>query len=264
MEGGTVAYAAFDLAGKTALVTGGNGGIGLGMATALAQAGADIAIWGRDEAKLRDAGAALAACGVRVRCEVVDVSDPDAVAAAMTALVGDFGRVDAVFANAGVSGRVRFTELDPVTYRRVLSTNLDGVVWTMREAARHMVARSQAGDPGGSLVAVSSVSAITGAPRLEAYAASKGALISLSKALAVEFGKHGVRANTIIPGWVKTGMTAKSYERAEVADAILGRIPARRWGEPQDLGGIAVYLASSASAYHSGDVIVIDGGYTTA
>jgi NAD(P)-dependent dehydrogenase (short-subunit alcohol dehydrogenase family) len=259
-----VAYAAFDLAGKTALVTGGNGGIGLGMATALAQAGADLAIWGRDEAKLRDAGSALAACGVRVRCEAVDVSDPDAVAAAMTALAGDFGRIDAVFANAGISGRIRFTDLDPASYRRILSTNLDGVVWTLQEAARHMAGRAEAGDPGGSLVTVSSVSAITGAPRLEAYAASKGALISLSKALAVEFGRHGVRVNTIIPGWIKTGMTAKSYERPEVADAILGRVPARRWGSPRDLGGIAVYLASDASAYHSGDVIVIDGGYTTA
>jgi NAD(P)-dependent dehydrogenase (short-subunit alcohol dehydrogenase family) len=259
-----MAYAAFDLAGKTALVTGGNGGIGLGMAIALAQAGADVAIWGRDEAKLRDAGTTLAAYGVRVRCEAVDVSDPDAVTAAMTALVSDFGRIDAVFANAGVSGRVKFTDLDQASYRRVLATNLDGVVWTLREAARHMVDRAEAGDPGGSLVTVSSVSAITGAPRLEAYAASKGALISLSKALAVEFGRHGVRTNVIIPGWIKTGMTAKSYERPEVADAILRRVPARRWGDPQDFGGIAVYLASNASAYHNGDVIVIDGGYTTA
>lgn len=258
-----MAYAAFDLAGKTALVTGGNGGIGLGMATALAQAGAGVAIWGRDEAKLRDAKSALLAYGVPVYCAAVDVSDPDSVGAAMTALLGEAGRLDAVFANAGVSGRVKFTDLDPAAYQRVLSTNLDGVVWTMREAVRHMTDRAKAGDPGGSLVTISSVSAITGAPRLEAYAASKGALISLTKGLAAEFGRHGVRANTIIPGWIQTGMTTKTYARPEVHDAILGRVPSRRWGTPQDLGGIAVYLASDASAYHTGDVIVIDGGYTT-
>lgn len=258
-----MAYKPFDLTGKVALVTGGNGGIGLGMAEGLAQAGATVAVWGRDAAKLERAASGLAELGVRVAASVVDVSDEDAVRAGIEDTVSSLGRIDAVFANAGIGGRTRFLDLDAAELRRVLAIDLEGALWTLREAARHMVARAEAGDPGGSLVTTSSVSAVRGAPTLQSYAAAKGALVSVTKGLAAEFGRYGVRANTIIPGWIRTEMTESSFDRPEVQEAILRRVPIRRWGARDDFAGIAVYLASDASAYHSGDTLVVDGGYTT-
>lgn len=261
-SGGETAYAPFDLTGKVALVTGGNGGIGLGMAEGLARAGAAVAVWGRDRAKLEKAAARLTRCGVGVHTAVVDVSDPDAVTSAVEETVGCLGRIDAVFANAGVGGRTRFLELDAAELHRVMAIDLDGALWTLREVARHMVARARAGDPGGSLVTVSSVSAIRGAPTLQSYAAAKGALVSVTRGLAVEFGRHGIRANTIIPGWIHTEMTERSFDRPDVQEAILKRVPLRRWGTSDDFAGLAVYLTSDASAYHTGDTLIVDGGYT--
>ncbi|MGW6795973.1 SDR family NAD(P)-dependent oxidoreductase [Streptomyces chartreusis] len=260
-RGGT-AYAPFDLTGKVALVTGGNGGIGLGMAEGLARAGAAVAIWGRNDTKLKEAAARLTQCGVQVHTAVVDVSDADAVTSAVEETVGGLGRIDAVFANAGVGGRTKFLELDASELHRVMAIDLDGALWTLREVARHMVARAKAGDPGGSLVTISSVSAIRGAPTLQSYAAAKGALVSVTRGLAVEFGRHGIRANTIIPGWIRTEMTERSFDRPDVQEAILKRVPLRRWGTGEDFAGLAVYLTSDASAYHTGGTLVVDGGYT--
>lgn len=257
-----MALPAFDLSGKVALVTGGNSGIGLGLASGLADAGADLCIWGRDTGKLETAQKQLAARGVRVHAQPVDVTDSQAVAAAMQECVEIFGRIDSVFANAGIGMGARFLDLRDDDYHRVLATNLDGVVWTLREAARHMVARAQAGDPGGSLVAVSSLSAIEGAAGGEAYAASKGAILAVVRALAVEFARYGVRANSVIPGWITTPMAERGHADPRMIAKVLPRIPARRWGSPEDFAGIAVYLASDASSYHSGDSIVIDGAYT--
>lgn len=257
-----MALRAFDLAGKVALVTGGNSGIGLGMATGLAEAGADLCIWGRDAAKLEAARGALAGHGVRVHAQKVDVADSRAVTGAMQECVEVFGRVDAVFANAGIGLGTKFLDLRDDDYHSVLRTNLDGVVWTLREAARHMTERAEAGDPGGSLVAVSSLSAIEGAARSEAYAASKGAILAVVRALAVEFARYGVRANSILPGWITTPMAERGHADPKMIAKVLPRIPARRWGSADDFAGIAVYLASDASSYHSGDSIVIDGGYT--
>lgn len=256
-------YAPFDLTGKVALVSGGNGGIGFGMAEGLARAGATVAIWGRDAVKLEDAASRLSAQGATVHAEVVDVSDADAVAAATDKVVRSFGRLDAVFANAGIGGRTRFLELDAAEVDRIHAVDLHGALWTLREAARHMVSRAEAGEPGGSLVSISSVSAIRGAPTLQAYAAAKGGLTSVTLGLAAELGRYGIRANTVIPGWIRTGMTERSFDRPEVQEAILKRVPVRRWGAVEDFAGIAVYLASDASAYHSGDTLVVDGGYTT-
>jgi NAD(P)-dependent dehydrogenase (short-subunit alcohol dehydrogenase family) len=262
-SGREAAYAPFDLTGKVALVTGGNGGIGLGMAEGLARAGAGIAVWGRDAAKLEKAAGRLAQCGgAPVHAAVVDVSDAEAVTSAVEETVRRLGRIDAVFANAGVGGRTKFLDLDASELHRILSIDLDGALWTLREAARHMVARAEAGDPGGSLVTVSSVSAIRGAPTLQSYAAAKGALVSVTRGLAVEFGRHGIRANTIVPGWIRTELTSGSFDRPQVQEAILRRVPVRRWGTSEDFAGLAVYLASDSSAYHTGDTLVVDGGYT--
>jgi NAD(P)-dependent dehydrogenase (short-subunit alcohol dehydrogenase family) len=252
-------YAPFDLTGKVALVTGGNSGIGLGMARALAEAGADVAIWGTNAAKNAEAVAALAATGVRAHAETCDVGDEAAVECAFAGTLAALGRVDACFANAGTYGRkMRFTDLDREEWHRVTRVNLDGAFYTLRTAARHMVERGG----GGSLVGTASLAAIEGAARNAQYAATKGAMVAVIRALAVELARHGIRANAVLPGWIETPMTARSVGDEKFSAAVLPRIPARRWGTGADFGGIAVYLASDAAAYHSGDCLVIDGAYS--
>jgi NAD(P)-dependent dehydrogenase (short-subunit alcohol dehydrogenase family) len=258
-----MAYAPFNLSGKVALVTGGNRGIGLGMAKAMAQAGADIVIWGSNPERNLEAEKQLTRLGVRVKAQTVDVSDEAQVSEGMEEAVAAMGRVDSVFANAGIGyGSPSFVDMKTETYRKVLSVNLDGVFFTLREACRHMVERAKAGDPGGSLVGVASLAAIEGAARNEAYAATKGAVISMIKSVAVEHARYGVRANAILPGWIATDMTAGAQGNAAFAEKVIPRVPARRWGEPDDFGGMAVYLASDASSYQSGTTIIIDGGYS--
>ncbi len=246
-----------------ALVTGGNGGIGFGMVEALAQAGADIVIWGTHAEKNADAAEKLMPTGVRILTQLVNVADETAVAAGMAEAIGRMGRVDTVIANAGIGGGApSFADFSTETYRKVLSVNLDGVFFTFRAACRHMVERAGRGDrAGGSLVAISSLSALDGAPRNEAYAATKGAVISMIRAIAVEHARYGVRANAILPGWIATDMTAGAQGSEKFNDAVIRRVPMRRWGQPADFGGLAVYLASDASAFHTGDSFLIDGGY---
>ena len=251
----------FDLTGKVALVTGGNGGIGLGMAEAGAKAGASVCIWGTNADKNAAAVAQLREHGGKAEALMVDVSDEAAVASAFAETLERLGRVDACFANAGVGGRARFHEMSKEEWRRVLDVNLDGLFHTLRAAAAHMVERSKAHDPGGRLVGISSLGAIMGMAQAEHYAGSKGAVVSIMQALAVEYARHGVTANSILPGHIETAMTAPSYKWPKFVDAIMPRIPMRRWGTPADFGGIAVYLMSDASAYHTGDSFLIDGGF---
>jgi NAD(P)-dependent dehydrogenase (short-subunit alcohol dehydrogenase family) len=257
-----MAYKPFDLTGKVALVTGGNGGIGLGMAEALAQAGAGVVVWGTNEEKNKAAEAKLRAHGGKVLIQKIDVASEAAVVEGMKEAVAKMGRVDSVFANAGIGSPARsFLEITSEQYRKVLSVNEDGVFFTLREAARHMRERAGKGDAGGSLVGVASLAAIEGAARNQHYAASKGAVISMIRGIAVEFARDGVRANAILPGWIATDMTAGAQSSTVFTDKVITRVPSRRWGQPADFGGIAVYLASDASAYHSGDTLVVDGGY---
>ena len=257
-------YSPFDLSGKTVLITGGNGGIGLGMARGVAQAGAQVAIWGTNKDKNEKAIKALQADGAsEVAAWTVDVADEAAVEAGFAEVLKKLGRVDSVFANAGIGKPAGpFADMETQIYRQVLAVNLDGVFFTLRAAARHMVARAKTGDVGGSLVGVASLAAIEGAARNQHYAATKGAVISMMKSIAVEHARFGVRANAILPGWIATDMTAGVQDNEVFAEKVMKRVPARRWGTPQDFGGVAVYLASDASAYHSGDSFVVDGGYS--
>jgi NAD(P)-dependent dehydrogenase (short-subunit alcohol dehydrogenase family) len=257
-----MAFNPFDLTGKVALITGGNGGIGLGMAEGLAAAGAKVAIWGQNPEKNARAEAALKAHGGEVLVQKVDVADEAAVVAGVAQVLKQFGRLDFCAANAGIGGGAPFDQMTTERWRRVTTVNLDAVFWTFREAVTHMKARAEAGDPGGSLVVTSSTSAVHGAARNGAYASSKGAVLSMVRGLAVEFARYGVRANSILPGWIATDMTEGAQHNDKFNDQVIRRVPFRRWGEPDDFSGIAVYLASDASKFHTGDSIVIDGGYT--
>lgn len=253
-------YSPFDLTGKVALVTGGNSGIGLGMAKAMAQAGADIAIWGTSAAKNAAAAQEITALGREVLTVECDVGDEAAVETAFTRTLDRFGRIDGCFANAGVSGRGghTFLEMTSEEWHRVTRVNLDGAFYTFRTAARHMVQRGG----GGVLVGTASLAAIEAAPRSEHYAATKGGMISMVRAMAVEFARYDVRAHAILPGWIETNMTANAVNTDGFQKKVLPRVPMRRWGDGDDFGGIAVYLMSSASKYHTGDTFVIDGGYS--
>jgi NAD(P)-dependent dehydrogenase (short-subunit alcohol dehydrogenase family) len=256
-----MAYKGFDLAGKTALITGGNSGIGLGMAEALAQAGAAVCIWGTNEEKNAAARSKLKSHGTKVLALRCDVGDEAQVEKCFADTVAHFGRVDSCFANAGVSGRAEvksFTEMSTEEWKRVTRVNLDGAFFTLRAASRHMVEHGK----GGSLAVTASLAAISGQPRGEHYAATKGGVISMMRAIAVEFARHRIRANAILPGWIETAMTEKALHWDKFAEKVLPRVPLRRWGVPGDFGAIAVYLASDASGYHTGDTFLIDGGYS--
>ncbi|MEM7765997.1 MAG: SDR family oxidoreductase [Pseudomonadota bacterium] len=258
-----MAYAPFDLTGKVALITGGNRGIGLGMAEALAASNATLAIWGRNDAKNAEAAAALSKLGAgEVKAWSVDVGDEQAVIDATADVIASFGRIDSCFANAGIgAGAPSFSEMTTETWRKNMAINLEGAFWTLRESVKTMVERARQGDSGGSVVGVASLAAIEGAARNQAYAATKGGLISMLKGIAVEHARYGIRANAILPGWIATDMTEAGQNSEAFSQKVIPRVPARRWGEPEDFGGTAVYLASDASAFHTGDTFVIDGGY---
>jgi hypothetical protein len=257
-----MAFKPFDLSGKVAVITGGNGGIGLGMAQGLVQAGAEVSIWGTRADKNEAALAALQGHGPRVSALVCNVADEADVARCFAATLATHGRVDGCFANAGVGGRnTRFDDTTEEEWRRVLSVNLDGVFYTFKHAARHMRERAEAGDPGGRLVGTASLAAISGQARGEHYAATKGGLVSMIKALAVEYARYGVTAHTLLPGWIETAMTEGPFHNPKFVDNVMKRIPIRRWGQPEDFAAIAIYIMSDASAYHTAETFLIDGGY---
>ena len=252
----------FDLSEKVSLITGGNGGIGLGMAEGLAECGSNIAIWGRNKVKNQEATDLLLKYGKKVLSYEVDVSKENEVIDGVKKVLSDFGRIDCVFANAGINVfGGSFEEMNTEAYRKVLAVNLDGVFFTLRETIKHMVERSKNGDAGGSVVGVASLAGIEGAAKTQPYSSSKGGVISMIKGIAVEHARYGIRANTILPGWVATEMTSINQSNQKFTDKVIGRVPMRRWGEPRDFSGIAAYLASDASAYHSGDMFIIDGAY---
>ncbi len=248
----------FDLTGRVAVVTGGNGGIGLGIARGLAEAGATIAIWARDTAKNEAAVKALEALGGRALALRCDVADEAQVARATADTVKALGQIDICVANAGF-GVVKATlELSLEEWRRVTAVDLDGVFLTFREVAKHMVERGG----GGKLIAISSIGEIYGMARQVPYAASKGGLGTMVRSLAVELARHDIQVNGVQPGWIVTDATQPLLEWKAMNDTIVHRTPARRWGKPEDVAGACVYLASEAARFHTGDTLRVDGGYS--
>ena len=248
----------FDLTGKVALVTGGNGGIGLGFAEGLVEHGADVCIWGTNEQKNAAAKESLQGFRADAKVEALrcDVSDEAAVVAAFAQTLERFGRVDSCFANAGVGGGgARFDAMTADEWQRVFKVNMDGVMFTFREAVKHMKTIG-----GGSLVVTSSGTARFGAAGSEHYSATKAGVIALIQSLAVGQARYGIRANAIIPGWIETAMTERAFQTEAFQTKVIKRIPQRRWGQPEDFRAIAVYFAGDESSYHTGDTIAIDGG----
>lgn len=252
----------FDLSGKVVLATGANSGIGLGFLQGCAKQGADVVVWGRRANKNAEAVERLRALGApRAHAEAVDVSDEAAVVAAFESSVRAMGRIDCVFANAGIHDRAdSFADLTSERYHELLAVNLHGAFYTLREGARHMRERAQAGDPGGSLVACGSLSIFHGLQGMEHYAGAKGALSAMIKGLAVEMGRYGVRANMLAPGFIVTGFAIDEAALAKVSERFAAITPLGRAGQLADIEGPAAYLASDASRFHTGDILVVDGG----
>jgi NAD(P)-dependent dehydrogenase (short-subunit alcohol dehydrogenase family) len=251
----------FELTSKVVVITGGNAGIGLGFARGIARAGGDVVIWGRRDDKNAEAAASLAEFGGRVFTQSVDVSDEARVVAAMAEVVEEMGRVDGVIANAGLMTNERtFVEMSSDAWRGLLAVNQDGAFFTVREGARHMKARFDAGDPGGSLLFCASLSALTGSPGMEHYNASKGAMVAMSRGIAVEGGRYAIRCNVVCPGFTLTE-TVDLPDDHPVNQHFTRYNPMQRAGRPSDFEGIAVYFMSDLSSYHTGDVVVVEGGW---
>lgn len=249
----------FDLHGHVSVITGGNSGIGLAFARGLARAGADVCVIGRNTERNAAAAEELRAFGGRVLALACDVGEEQQVVDAIGRTAEELGRLDSCFVNAGVpQGTVPFLETSLTEFRRVTSINLESAFVTLREAAKVMVAKGE----GGSLVGTASLAARQGVPRGQNYAASKAGLIAIMNSIAVELARHGVRANSVLPGWVETPMTDDLFAWERFRERVQPRIPVGRWGRPDDFESVAVYLASPASAFHTGDTLLIDGGYS--
>jgi 2-dehydro-3-deoxy-D-gluconate 5-dehydrogenase len=247
----------FDLQGKVALVTGGNGGIGLAMAQGLAAAGARIAVVGRNPDKLQSAVAGLSKQGAEAKAYAVDVCDEAAVATLMAQVIADFGRLDILVNNAGINIRKQVQDLSLAEWNAVMDTNLTSAFLCSRSAFPHLKKQ------GGKVINIGSMTSIFGASFAPAYSASKGGIVQLTRALATAWAGDSIQVNAVLPGWIDTELTQQA--RVEVNglnERILARTPAGRWGKPQDLAGIAVFLSSAASDFITGTAIPVDGGYS--
>jgi 2-deoxy-D-gluconate 3-dehydrogenase len=247
----------FDLKGKVAIVTGGNGGIGLGMARGLATAGAHVVVAARDAAKSRAAVAELNRLGSGARAIPVDVTDEAAVTALISATREQYGRIDVLVNNAGTNIRKPAHELTLAEWHRVLDTNLTSAFLCARAVYPVMKAGG-----GGKIINVGSMMSIFGASFAPAYGASKGGMVQLTKSLATAWARDNIQVNAVLPGWIDTDLTRRArQEVAGLNDNVLRRTPAGRWGVIDDLAGVAVFLASPASDFVTGAAIPVDGGY---
>ena len=249
----------FDLSGRVAIVTGGNGGIGLGMATGLAQAGAALVIAGRNPAKNAAAVKALQALGAKATAVEADVTGQAACRALVKAALDRFGRLDILVNNAGTNIRKQPQDYTPEEWKSVLDTNLTSAFLCSQAAYPAML---QAG--GGKLINIGSMLSIFGAAFAGPYGASKGGMVQLTKSLASAWAKDNIQVNAVLPGWIDTDLTrAARRDVAGLHERVLARTPAGRWGDPADFAGIAVFLASSAADFVTGAAIAVDGGYSS-
>jgi 2-dehydro-3-deoxy-D-gluconate 5-dehydrogenase len=248
----------FDLRGKVALVTGGNGGIGLGMARGLAEAGADIAIVGRNEAKSMAAAADLAKLGVKAISVVADVTDPSAVAAMAQRVGRELGRLDILVNNAGINIRKPPHALSLDEWDSVIRTNLTSAFLCSQAVHPAMKAAG-----GGKIINIGSMMSIFGASFAPAYAASKGGIVQFTRSCAVAWAADNIQVNAVLPGWIDTDLTRRAREQIDgLHDKVLARTPAARWGAISDFAGIAVFLSSAASDFVTGTAIPVDGGFS--
>lgn len=248
----------FDLTGRVALVTGGNGGIGLGMAEGLAQAGAAVAVVGRDAQKNATAVERLERLGARARAIVADVTDPQACRAMVQETVGSLGGLDILVCNAGTNIRKQPETYSIEEWRLILDTNLSSAWFCCQAAYPELKKRG-----GGKIITIGSMMSIFGASFSGPYAASKGGIVQMSRALATAWAKDNIQVNAILPGWIDTDLTRQARRDVPgLEQKVVERTPAGRWGVPDDFCGIAVFLASAASDFLTGTAIPVDGGYS--
>src|SRR5213082_2109449 len=248
----------FDLSGKVAIVTGGNGGIGLGMARGLAEAGAAVAVVGRNEAKSIAAVAELEQSGGKAMSVIADVTDKAAVAAMVERVKRELGRIDILVNNAGINIRKPPHALDIEEWESVMKTNLTSAFLCSQAAHPAMKAAGH-----GKIINIGSMMSIFGASFAPAYAASKGGIVQLTRSLASAWARDNVQANAVLPGWIDTDLTKRARTEIDgLHERVLARTPAARWGAIADFAGIAVFLSSPASDFVTGSAIPVDGGYS--
>ena len=247
----------FDLSGRTALITGSSTGIGYALAGGLAQAGATVILNARSQDRLADAAQRLRDQGATVFTAAFDVTDGDAVSAAVAAIERDIGAIDILVNNAGMQRRAALEDFPRAQWYELMRTNVDSVFLVGQAVARHMIARRS-----GKIINICSVQSELGRPHIAPYSASKGAVKMLTKGMAIDWGQHGIQVNGLGPGYFKTELTEALVKNQEFSNWLIGRTPSRRWGDVQDLVGPAVFLASSASDFVNGHILYVDGGVT--
>ena len=251
-----MASSLFELTGKVALVTGGNGGIGKAIASGFLDAGAKVAISARNDDKTDKAVSELSIKANEIKGYHVDVGEPDEVAEMVKSVLKDFGRIDILVNNAGVSPPMPVAVMPEKTWMQVINTNLTGTFRCSQAVGKSMISRRE----GGKIINIASEFSQFGGAMLAAYAASKGGIVQFTKSLAVEWATNNICVNALAPGWIETDMTA-SVVNSGFGHKILQRTPMGRWGEPNDMIGAAVFLASTASDFITGQTLVVDGGF---
>jgi 2-deoxy-D-gluconate 3-dehydrogenase len=250
----------FDLKGKIAVITGGNGGIGLGMARGIASLGAGIVIAGRSKEKAATALRTLHDMGAEASFVVADVTHKTACQALITATVEKHGRVDILVNNAGTSVRKVPQDLSEDEWHHVLDTNLTSAFFCSQAAYPVMAKQG-----GGKMINIGSMMSLFGAPYAVAYASSKGGIVQMTRAMATAWAKDNIQVNAVLPGWIDTALTKRAREQVSgLHDSVEKRTPHGRWGVPDDMAGIAAFLASSASDFVTGTAIPVDGGFSIA